>query len=117
MGIFADGQITRERVEGEEYTFAEPKFAHLLKVRDIVETNDSVQVNEEGDTAEITLDDIHFDQVNPLIADLLVDWPSDREISEESIGDLKLDIYRWLMQTTMELIMDQGTVTEDEEKN
>lgn len=120
MSIFV-GEREREHDEEGTFKFREPTQDDALKIPKIFNTDIST-LQEQADSDESvvdlegSIDDLNFDLMHDLLADLIVEWPEDAEITVENIKKLRIDILSWCMEQAFDVIND-AQVSEDEEKN
>lgn len=119
MSIFVEDKTVEHDEEGE-FTFSEPTQGDVMRIPKIFDTTLSEmqeQVDDE-DTVDLEADydSIDFDEMHKLLANLITDWPADKEINPENVSRMKIDILSWCMENAFEII-NESQVSEDEEKN
>jgi len=111
--IFA-GNV-KKRNEWGEWTFKEPVLDDVLNFRDCFKG--SVEELRGDEERSIGLDDIDFGKAKEILEDMIVDWPSDKEINQENLSSIKTEVLMWAFQHVAELVNKSQELSEDEEKN
>lgn len=123
--IFVDDSLEREHEEYGKWVFSEPKPKQVMllpkcfdmTISEIQQQAKEAKKNDDESKMDFNLDDLNLDIVYDLLADMIQEWPADKELNKENLEQVKLNCLGWLMQEAFEIVNDQGKVKEAEVKN
>lgn len=120
MSMFVEN-IEKEHDEYGTFVFSEATQRDAMKIpkafgKDLSELQEMADDDDGTANLKGNVDDINWDMFYDILANLIVEWPDDREITPENVAKLKIENLMWCMNQAFEVI-NESQVTEDEEKN